>query len=68
MLHRNGSRMTIGSQLFLLIETHGLENIIEGLKMQCYMQVDLKPCENLNQVILMLESSQEFASKTSDWK
>lgn len=68
MLHQDGSRMTIGSQLFRLIETHGLENIIEGLKMQCYMQVDLKPCKNLDQVIFMLESSQQFASKTEAWK
>jgi hypothetical protein len=68
MLHQNGSRMTISSQLFRLIETHGLENIIDALKVQCYMQVDLTPCENLNKVILLLEDSVKFASRTSAWK
>jgi hypothetical protein len=68
MLHQDGSRMTISSQLFRLIETHGLENIIDALKVQCYMQVDLTPCENLNQVILLLEDALKFASKTNDWK
>jgi hypothetical protein len=68
MLHQDGSRMTISSQLFRLIETHGLENIIDALKVQCYMQVDLTACENLNGVISRLEDSLKFASKTSAWK
>jgi hypothetical protein len=67
MLHQDGRRMTIGSQLFRLIETHGLENVIENLKLQCYMQVDLTPCDNLNQVICLLEDSVKFASKTNPW-
>jgi hypothetical protein len=68
MLHQDGRRMTIGSQLFRLIETHGLENIIEALRNQCYIQVDLTPCESLNQVITLLEDSVKFASKTNPWK
>jgi hypothetical protein len=68
MLSHNGSRLTIGSQLFRLIEKHGFENVVETLKLLCYMQQDVKEDEYMTRSLELLEDLQKSASKTKEWK
>ena len=68
MLSGNGSRLTIGSQLFRLIEKHGFENVVESLKLLCYMQQDVQEDFCMSDSIKLLEDLQQSASKTRDWK
>ena len=68
MLSQNGRRLTIGSQLFRLIEQHGFENVIETIKFLCYAQIDVEEDIHMTQSIQLLEDLQQSASKTKEWK
>jgi hypothetical protein len=67
MITHNGSRSTIGQQLYALIAKHGLENIAESLLHLCHDQSNLNQTEAIEISISHLEKLIESASKIQSW-
>jgi len=67
MITHNGSRSTIGQQLHILVEKHGLENIAESLLHLCQEQSNLRKTSALEISIDHLEKLIESASKIESW-
>ena len=67
MITHNGSRSTIGQQLYALITKHGLENIAESLLHLCHEQSNLNKTEAIEVSIDHLEKLIESASMIERW-
>lgn len=68
MITENGSRLTVGVQLHLLIAKHGLENIAEMIMRLCEEQSRLKDDPALQDSITNLERLIKSSSEIQDWK
>ena len=67
MKTHNGSRSTIGQQLYALIAKHGLENIAESLLHLCNEQAHLKKNDEFEESVKHLEKLIQSASKIQSW-
>jgi len=68
MITENGSRSTIGQQLYALIVKHGLENVAESLLHLCHDQSILNETKPLGDTIGHLENLVDSSSKIEVWK
>jgi hypothetical protein len=68
MISENGSRLSMGLQLHVLIAKHGLENVADMLVRLCTEQAHLTQDPALEESIKHLERLVSAACKIQDWK
>lgn len=68
MISENGSRLTMGLQLHLLVSKHGLNNVADMLMRLCTEQSNLAHDPALEDSIKHLERLVDSSSKIQDWK
>ena len=68
MISENGNRMTMFSQLYCLVEKHGLENVAQSLIHLCLEQSLLNSDKAIEKAIGHLEKLVDSSCLIKDWK
>ena len=68
MITENGSRLTMGMQLHMLIAKHGLDNVADMLMRLCVEQTHLRHDPAIEDSIKHLEYLVQSSLGIKDWK